>query len=498
MSAASVGTAVFDEPRQRGAIALEIVAHAIQPFDLRRARPALPSASEASTRAIARQPFQRVVALAGRGELESRVRPHGFEHLVQRTRRHRRSRRAAARLLSIRPATRARAPRRCGRRRRVAAGQDRRGRLDRKAARAARRNGGTRAARSAPAADSSTRPSRSSSAGVRGDRAGPTVESSTSCVEPAEQILGRQHLHPRRRELEGERQRVEPPANRRHGRAVRRRSDESQAARRAPAPRTAAPRESAPDRRATSPPTPASSASGPTAYSRSPRTRSGARLVTSTRSDADRCQEIRDQRRRVQHLLEIVEHQQRRADRRTRRARAAASRSRVTSDSPSASAIADATNAGSRMAASGTNTTRVAPSAAIARASSSARRVFPTPPGPMSVMRRAAGSASQRRSVCTSASRPSSAVSGSGSETSLSSSTAASLSRRPRAPQERVAGRTGQIERRGQRAHGLDVGPPPFAALERAHRMDRQARNRRELFLREARRLAERFELRAE
>ena len=68
----------------------------------------------------------------------------------------------------------------------------------------------------------------------------------------------------------------------------------------------------------------------------------------------------------------------------------------------------------------------------------------------------------------------------------------------PRARQEPVTGRTSQIECRRQRAHGLDMGPPSFPALQRAHRMDRQARNRRELFLREARRLAERFELRAE
>ena len=56
---------------------------------------------------------------------------------------------------------------------------------------------------------------------------------------------------------------------------------------------------------------------------------------------------------------------------------------------------------------------------------------------------------------------------------------------------------TRQVECRGQRAHGLDMGPPSFPALQRAHGMDRQARNRRELLLREARRLAERFELRA-
>jgi hypothetical protein len=39
---------------------------------------------------------------------------------------------------------------------------------------------------------------------------------------------------------------------------------------------------------------------------------------------------------------------------------------------------------------------------------------------------------------------------------------------------------------------------PALATLQRADRMNRQARNGRELFLREARRLAKRFELRAE
>ena len=42
------------------------------------------------------------------------------------------------------------------------------------------------------------------------------------------------------------------------------------------------------------------------------------------------------------------------------------------------------------------------------------------------------------------------------------------------------------------------MGPPAFPALQRAHGMDGQARNRRELLLGEARRFAERFELRAE
>jgi hypothetical protein len=42
------------------------------------------------------------------------------------------------------------------------------------------------------------------------------------------------------------------------------------------------------------------------------------------------------------------------------------------------------------------------------------------------------------------------------------------------------------------------MGPPSFPTLQRAHRMHRQARNRRELFLRKARPLAECSELRAE
>ena len=84
-----------------------------------------------------------------------------------------------------------------------------------------------------------------------------------------------------------------------------------------------------------------------------------------------------------------------------------------------------------------------------------------------------------------------------GSESPSSSSTAASGSRRPRAQKERVTGRTGQVKRRGQGTHGLRMGPPSFAALQRAYGMNRQARNCRELLLRKAGSLAERLELRA-
>ena len=56
-----------------------------------------------------------------------------------------------------------------------------------------------------------------------------------------------------------------------------------------------------------------SNASGPTAYSRSHEHAAGARLVTSTCSKANRSQRIAHERRRVEHVFEIVEHQQRRS-----------------------------------------------------------------------------------------------------------------------------------------------------------------------------------------
>jgi hypothetical protein len=69
--------------------------------------------------------------------------------------------------------------------------------------------------------------------------------------------------------------------------------------------------------------------------------------------------------------------------------------------------------------------------------------------------------------------------------------------RRARARNESVTGRTGQVECRQQRPHGLDMRSTALPTLQRAHRVNRQARNRRELFLGITRRRAERFELRA-
>ena len=190
---------------------------------------------------------------------------------------------------------------------------------------AARRDDGTRAARSGQAVDNSRRPSHSSSAGVREDRAGrrsraghraSSRRSRSSAVSTLIHGAASSRASGRASSRRQIAVTVGPFADvrRKSGCTSRTRSTNS---------RTAGERaRSAGDVASES----TSNASGPTAYSRSPRTRSGARLVTSTRSEATDCQEIRDQRRRVQDLLEIVEHQQRRRDRRTRPVRASASR----------------------------------------------------------------------------------------------------------------------------------------------------------------------------
>ena len=78
-----------------------------------------------------------------------------------------------------------------------------------------------------------------------------------------------------------------------------------------------------------------------------------------------------------------------------------------------------------------------------------------------------------------------------GQRHAISSSAAASLAGARAICEERVTCPSSQVERRRQRAHGLDVGSPSFPALQRAHGMDRKTRNRRELLLREACGLAE-------
>jgi hypothetical protein len=72
------------------------------------------------------------------------------------------------------------------------------------------------------------------------------------------------------------------------------------------------------------------------------------------------------------------------------------------------------------------------------------------------------------------------------------------MSGSPGARKERVTGRTAQIESRGECAYGLDVRSPSFPALQRADAMNREPRDRRELLLGVARRLAKGLQLRAE
>jgi hypothetical protein len=167
----------------------------------------------------------------------------------------------------------------------------------------------------------------------------------------------------------------------------------------------------------------------------------------------------------------------------------------VTSARPSASAIAGATNAGFRMEANGTNTTRVGPLAAMARASSTARPGLSsaTWSGECDEARgRICEPAPQRLHVRVTAEQ--------GCEDDRQRGVAQFVNSRglhgaPRASKQRVADRAGQIKRRRQRAHGLDLGPPPFSALQSAHRMHRQAGNRREFFLGVARSFAKCFQL---
>ncbi len=128
--------------------------------------------------------------------------------------------------------------------------------------------------------------------------------------QSAEQILGRQHFHPRGCELERERQGIQPATNRRHGGAVRGR--EAKVRLHVPNPSTKEPHRGRArqirGRHRTRIPCQLERSDG--VLPLSPDTeRSAAGDQHSERRD--RCQEIDDQRRRVQYLLEIVEHQQR-------------------------------------------------------------------------------------------------------------------------------------------------------------------------------------------
>ena len=113
-------------------------------------------------------------------------------------------------------------------------------------------------------------------------------------------------------------------------------------------------------------------------------------------------QQLADHRRRVQHLLEVVQHQQG-----LRLRGCAGRRSRSESDAPSAPmarAMVTATRAASVSGASGTKNTPPVKCPAQLAAASSASRVLPVPPGPVNVRSRTSLPA-RRRSISSSSRR---------------------------------------------------------------------------------------------
>ena len=67
---------------------------------------------------------------------------------------------------------------------------------------------------------------------------------------------------------------------------------------------------------------------------------------------------------------------------------------------------------------------------------------------------------------------------------------------RARTRNQGITGVALQIQRGGQRTHRFNVRPPPFAPLQGAHGLYREARNRRQLLLREAGGFAKRLQVR--
>ena len=169
MSDASSGRPCSISHARARAVALEIVVHALQPFDLRRSDQPFGRQDGFATRSSARAPPAHRRARPPRRAAERRVRAHRFEHLVQRTRRH--GGLGAQQQASVDQAG-DRAQRACARgRRTITPGQDRRGGFDRNRPGSTPRRRNI-AARPGPGVGNSRLPSRSWSAGVLEDRAG--------------------------------------------------------------------------------------------------------------------------------------------------------------------------------------------------------------------------------------------------------------------------------------------------------------------------------------
>ena len=219
---------------------------------------------------------------------------------------------------------------------------------------------------------------------------GPSVRSGRRRSSRADQLLRRQELDPRRGQLDRQRQAVEPAADRRHVRHVAGGDRERRLDGARPLDEEAHRLDLEQRRRAAASGSGSGRPSGGTGNSRSPETRSAARLVAST----FRCRAGGQQRRHRRPPPPAGAAP--RCPGRAGTTPSAGGRSGAGSAprcgaraSPSALAIAPGIAAGSAIAASGTKTT---PSAnATSRATASARRVLPPPPGPVRVSKRVSG-----------------------------------------------------------------------------------------------------------
>ena len=219
---------------------------------------------------------------------------------------------------------------------------------------------------------SSRRSCRAASGAGRAGRAAPGRGGRAARRAEREHRLGREQLRPRGRQLEGERQAVEARADLLDGAAARLREREARVGR----------LRALDEQR-----------------DRVVAASSGVDRVLALAADAQRrparheerqpgrrVEQLRDDRRRFEELLEVVEHERARGARRARSERLSRSDRSPLSRTPSASAIAGSRSAVSRIASSAT---KKAPSGEVARRARSrprrASRVFPVPPGPVSV-----------------------------------------------------------------------------------------------------------------
>ena len=127
-----------------------------------------------------------------------------------------------------------------------------------------------------------------------------------------------------------------------------------------------------------------------------------------------RRQQLGRERRRLEQMLEVVEHQEQLAVGEERLERVLDRLAAALVERRAPAAIACGSSSGSATAASGTKRAPSANSPATARATSSASRVLPVPPAPVSVSRRTPGRTTSARTCSSSRRRPTNDVSDAG------------------------------------------------------------------------------------